>query len=274
MNANDVHTALLTRWPDSEYLSIREAPQDSARQGRKLDLLVVSLWQSRGFQLDGIEIKVSMADAKRELFGVKTRRGREGGPEKADWWWRHVDRFWLAAPEAITTKLVADEHFPEPWGLLGITEDGQVKTVKKAPRHEPEPLAWSTVIGLMRASADAGLGALHRASEQGYRSGKEAAKREFERRTPDGAARQELDKLREIVDAFEKASGIKLSKAWAAEEAERIGRLYALAERTLFGRHAGINRLEMMAQQLTEAASQVKTMATEAAAIWEPAEPS
>ena len=59
MTAANVREALLRRWPDEQYLNIAEAPNDPRRQGRKLDVLVVTLWASRGHELDGVEIKIS-----------------------------------------------------------------------------------------------------------------------------------------------------------------------------------------------------------------------
>lgn len=46
-SSTEMREALASRWPDSEYLVIPEAPEDAARQGRKIDLLVISLWGSR-----------------------------------------------------------------------------------------------------------------------------------------------------------------------------------------------------------------------------------
>src|ERR1017187_4991640 len=94
MSAAQVRDALLGRWPPSEYVSIPEAPQSSDRQGRKIDVLVVSLWRSRGHEIDAVEIKVSVSDWRRELKQA----------EKADWWWRHADRFWLASPAPVAAK--------------------------------------------------------------------------------------------------------------------------------------------------------------------------
>lgn len=46
MNAAEVRARLAGRWPDHRYLSVYEAPTDSSRQGSKIDVLVLSLWQS------------------------------------------------------------------------------------------------------------------------------------------------------------------------------------------------------------------------------------
>ena len=91
MTAADVRGVLARHWPAGTYLSIPEAPPNAMRQGRTLDLLVTSLWSSRGFEREGVEIKVSVSDWRRELADVA----------KAHWWWERVHRFWVAVPAKI-----------------------------------------------------------------------------------------------------------------------------------------------------------------------------
>lgn len=202
MTADEVIACLQSRWPDSEYLSIREAPQAADRGGRKLDLLVVSLWRSRGLQMDGVEIKVSMSDWKRELANA----------EKADWWWRHVHRFWVAVPADLAVK-VRDE-LPPTWGLLACESGKPVKVVAKAPQHEPEPMPWAATVGLMRAAADCGLTVMHRAESRGYNRGVEAGKQ----LSLQGRAAEELRELRDDVRLFEEATGFGIRRVWEVEE--------------------------------------------------------
>lgn len=218
MTAAEVRDGLCRRWPDDEYLKILEAPQSADRQGRKLDMVVVSLWRSRGHELDGVEIKVSMSDWKRELDGVVVRGRKKGGPEKADWWWARVHRFWIAAPMALAEKIAAD--VPSGWGLLGCA-DGAPKMLVKPEKHSPLPLEWPVVVGMMRASADAGTAALLRAEDRGRRLGYDLAHAEGVSE-PDVALRRaqaELEQLRDTVRRFEEASGVKVEQ-W---DSGRIG---------------------------------------------------
>ena len=196
--AAEVLDALRFRWPDSEYLSIPEAPSGPSRTGRKLDLLVVSLWASRGYELDGVEVKVSASDWKRELDKA----------EKADWWWHHVHRFWVAVPVALAPR-VRDE-LPTGWGLLACSE-GSSKVVVKPDKHTPERIDWPVAVSLMRASADAGVSALYRAEQRGYNRGVEVAKQQAERTSGDAMAKAEIERLRGVIRAFEEKSGLRLS---------------------------------------------------------------
>jgi hypothetical protein len=210
MNAQMVKDCLARKWPDGDYLLIEEAPEDSRRGGRKIDLLVLSLWPSRGLTLDAVEIKVSMSDWKREL----------GNGHKADFWWEHCNRFWLAVPEHMADKVKPD--LPDTWGLLSCPLEGPPKVIVKAPHHDAAPLSWQTTVGVMRAAANCSLSALTRAKNEGREIGRNTALHEIERAGPDGA----LKRLREQVEKFEEASGLKISEPFA--DVTGLGKMVAL----------------------------------------------
>lgn len=212
MKAQDVRDSLTLRWPDSEYLSIDEAPEDSTRQGRRIDRLVLALWKSRGLQLDAIEIKVTMADYRREMAEA----------QKADFWWTHTNRFWIAAPADLAKKI--KDELPSTWGLLSCVPGKKARTIVKAPQHKAEPLDWGTMIGLIRAAADAGANALYRAEQRGRAEGRALA----EQPGMDGdlgRLTREFDALTTQVDAFEKASGIRIGDLWT--DGREIGQIVA-----------------------------------------------
>lgn len=213
--AADVREALLGRWAPAEYLSIYEAPQDSGRQGRKLDVVVVSLWESRGLELDGVEIKVSMSDWKREL----------DNPDKADWWWKRVHRFWIAAPAEVAKKI--KPQLPTNWGLLSVGANGVRVAVQPTPNRTPEPLAWGTTVGLLRATADCGVNVLARAEQIGYDRGYKVGEANAARHSGDEHLRHRLQELTDTVAEFEKASGLKIT-GW--QGGERIGQLVAMVQ--------------------------------------------
>lgn len=250
MTAADVRDSLATRWPDSEYLVIPEAPQDAARARRKIDLLVVSLWQSRGYQLDAVEIKVSMSDWKREL----------DNPAKADWWWSHSHRFWLAVPAAMVPKVQPD--LPETWGLLAC-DAGACKAVAKAAKRDAEPFTWQSTIGLLRASADAGFGALNRARDAGYQEGVKRGRQDVERETGEVYVRKQLDELRQKVAAFQLASGVDITRSWDAGE---VGRAFALANDWRRDPTRAAERLGRFGEQVAAEAKRLNELAKELAA--------
>jgi hypothetical protein len=273
MTAADVRTRLQLRWPDEEYLTIAEAPESSDRMGRKIDLLIVSLWRSRGLELDAVEIKVSTSDWKRELEKAS----------KADFWWRHSNRFWIAAPADICAKIQPD--LPIGWGLLACKAEGAPKIIVKPERHDNEDLTWSTCIGLMRAAADAGHAALRRAEQRGRSAGIEAGKRQIEQMSPDTLATKALEDLRDRVAAFEGASGICLSgrDAYDAEHVRRVGELVNLVRKDIQNPGQAVRAMEsavrilagdanLIAENARRAAESVERFRTILAAPHDPAE--
>lgn len=272
MNAADVLDALGTRWPDSEYLKITEAPQDAMRQGRKLDLVAVSLWKSRGYQIDGVEVKVSVSDARKEIDGTLTQQGQRkaGGPEKADWWWHHVHRFWLAAPVTVTEKIADD--VPATWGLFAVTDNGKVKVLRKAPHHAAQPMPWDTCIGLMRAAAGAGFNALQRAEDRGERRARERFEKEWDRKTGDAAVRRKLEEITARVQAFEKAAGVELeiTRMFSEREAATLGALFNLAVKALRTPDYELGSLTKFAEKLSKSGQDVSEMVAAMKALLAP----
>lgn len=219
MNSQQMRDALAKRWPADQYVVIEEAPDSADRMGRKLDIVAVSCWRSRGHQIDGVEIKVSMGDWRKEL----------ANPAKADFWWHHCHRFWLAVPTDMAPKV--RDQLPETWGLLAVDEASS-RAVVPAPFHEPEPLAWCNVVGLLRASAGAGVNALARAREAGVAEGIERQRQQQERDPwGDTFHKGQLDRLLARVDAFREASDIDLNKAFSVDEARRYGQAVTLVRR-------------------------------------------
>lgn len=249
MTAADVRDALSTRWPDSEYLVIPEAPQDAARARRKIDLLVVSLWQSRGYQLDAVEIKVSTSDWKREL----------DNPAKADWWWAHSHRFWLAVPADMAEKVQPD--LPETWGLLACAPGG-CKTVVKAAKRDAEPFTWQSTIGLLRAAADAGVGALQRARQAGWEEGLKQGRTEVARQTGDAFLRQKFEDLQAKVEAFRLASGVDIANAW---DGGNLGRAFALANNWRHDPTRAVKRLDELSERVAAEAKRLAALSRELA---------
>ncbi len=247
LNARQVLDALYKRWPAASYLTIEEAPDGPARLGRKLDLLAVSAWKSRSYELDGVEVKVSLADWARE---VKQ-------PEKAEWWWQRVNRFWVAVPASIANKVAAD--LPSGWGLFSVRSDGTTVAAVKPQRHDARPLTWPECIGLMRASANAGFNALYRAREEGRQEGAALA----ETRPSDGQAQAQLERLRSALHAFHAQTGIDLERGGYAgtDRAAMAGRVFAAVTKDSLDPAHTARALRNQASALTDAADRIAKVA-------------
>lgn len=243
--AAQVVDALARKWPDGDYLHIPEAPTSADRGGRKLDILVLSTWRSRGFEREGVEVKVSVADWRREFLN----------PAKADWWFGHCHRFWLAAPTKVAEKILPE--VPESWGVLACAADA-VKVLRKAPKHAADPLPTTAWVGLLRASAGAGRGALDRAESRGhtrgYQAGKEAGRNSVQQSQAAGA----LADLRRRIDEFTAASGVDPREPWNGTEA---GRAFKLALDWTLNPTAALDRLLTTAGKLDAEARKFEKLA-------------
>jgi len=218
MIAKDIERALFSIWPEQSHLHIPEAPQDSSRQGRKIDVLVISTWGSRGYERNAIEIKVSASDLKREL----------DKPEKADWWWAHSHHFWLATPKDLAAKVKDD--IPATWGLISVDEEGKTRKVVKAPKNrKPKPIPETAMIGMLRCVSGITHNALATAQQRGYKQGMEVAKSRGDDMPPqERQLAWENERLKQTIAAFQEASGFSIENLHRAQD---LGRFAAFTDK-------------------------------------------
>lgn len=113
-----------------QWVTLREARSGAGFDGNdgQCDYLAINTWKSKGLQLIGHEIKVSMSDWKREL----------DHPEKSDQFARFCRRWWVVMPSQLASK--ARHDLPPAWGLLSVSEKGRVTEIVTAPSREPLPV--------------------------------------------------------------------------------------------------------------------------------------
>lgn len=250
VTSKDVIEALHSRYPDGKYLKILEAPQDSQRQGRKIDMLVINKWQSRGLMREAIEIKVSVSDFRTELEN----------PAKADFWWKHCTLFWVAAPLHIAQKI--RDEIPETWGLIAIN-GSKCRTLIKATAHTPEPLSWSTSVGVMRALDDVSGAGLDRAYWEGHRIAKTEAEAKIGTESRDSqvlSLQRSLEQIKSRVAEFEERSGLKIDEYGSGD----VGEAVHLLNRVMIGSYKerdlnnAVMRLRDQADELDKIREAVK----------------
>ena len=118
LTAEQVRAALRTRFSDSRrYAIAEEVGLQTGFSHRRLDMMVLDCYASNGFRIDGIEIKVSKADLKRELED----------PEKHVAFFDVIDYFTLAFPEGVADLSV----IPPKWGVMLIKGNGQTRYLRK-----------------------------------------------------------------------------------------------------------------------------------------------
>ena len=115
------------------------SPLDPTRVMRTADFLAQDLWEGKGLDLHGHEVKVSRSDWLHEL----------ADPTKAEAIKRYCDRWWLVVP----TKAIVRDDLPDDWGLLVIGKGGALRVAKSAPPLDPEPWPPTFRASLMRAVA-------------------------------------------------------------------------------------------------------------------------
>jgi len=97
----------------------------------------MSMWPSRGLEINGFEIKASRSDWLRELKN----------PAKAEAIAAYCDRWWIVALK----DLVKIEELPAGWGLMELQANGSLKEVKRAPaRENVKPITRTFMAAMMR----------------------------------------------------------------------------------------------------------------------------
>ena len=243
MKAQEIMDALYKRacWSDDRTLKIEEAPDGSDRMGRKIDLLILNLWRSQGLGVEAVEIKVSTSDLRNEI----------ANPKKADFWWKHSDRFWLATTPKVY-KLCKDE-IPESWGV--ITVDGDAcRVAKAAPKREREVIPHGAWIGICRASADAGMNALERARSSGYREGSKDTEKRIKSSADLDYAISQYKELQKAVQKFEQISGVRINQYSGDHLGERM-KLASNIEQAMAELARANNRVDDAIKQLSEKVS-------------------
>lgn len=213
VKAEDVRHALRARFGDRRrYAIAEEVGLTTGYSHRRLDMVVIDCYGSNGFRLDGIEIKVSTQDLRREL----------ADPEKHIAFFDVIDYYTLAAPASVCEPLM--DIIPKKWGILIINEDGTTRYKRKPLALEDRKADRAVPRGFFASITRAIQGQqpsaleVNKAYERGLNEGKENAERRHgylvDRVAREAARLEEYDKMvfrfhlygvpvDEIMDEFE-----------------------------------------------------------------------
>lgn len=220
-----------------QWICLEEARSGAGFKGNdgQCDFLAINTWQSRGMELIGHEVKVSMADWKHEL----------AQPEKAERFARYCRRWFVAVPSALASRI--KDEVPPAWGLLSVSDTGRVMELRRAPSREPESVpAWWWVGWLAQVDRQH-----KRRLPQLVRDGMAEERKTIESRIEAevaarrGYAEERDEALRSNAVALKKATGIDLQHAWSGNFT-KLGEAWTLMQRT--------GSLETLADQLRRAA--------------------
>jgi len=217
VNANDIRCALRTRYPAGSHALLWEvANATGSNQRRFADAVAVGLWPSHGHEIEGIEIKVSRSDWKREIEH----------PEKSQPVYRYCNRWWLAAPKGL---LEADE-LPSTWGLLELVGD-TLRTKKKAPALTPEVPSIGFVASLLRRHAGVDAEMTEKLLREKTQTVHDEARREIESTLKREREYRfnDIQRATEKLDAIAEATGIDFRRDYR-QPAEWIAALKFLTD--------------------------------------------
>lgn len=110
ITAGDVRALLHEKFNDARHFAYAEEVGNStgAQQRRRLDMVVVDCWKSNGFAIEGIEVKISKSDLRRELQDAS----------KHGIFFENLDYYSLAAPAPV----VDIDLVPKHWGIYLVHE--------------------------------------------------------------------------------------------------------------------------------------------------------
>lgn len=137
MNSALLRQAIKDRFCAPEFAVCFEVANRTGSASRYADAVAMNLYNSRGLELHGFEIKVSRGDWLNELKK----------PAKAEEISKFCNRWWIVAPDGIVKK----DELPVTWGLLTY-KDGKLRQSVQAPKLKPEPLSRQFVAALFRRS--------------------------------------------------------------------------------------------------------------------------
>jgi len=135
---------------------------------------VLDCYESNGFRIDGIEIKISTSDLRRELED----------PEKHVAFFDVIDYYTLACPSDVVEPVM--EIIPKKWGILIVNEGGTSRLKRrplalrdeKADHPVPRGFLASIVRSLQQRTPQ--KEELVREYERGFEDGKTRAERNAE----------------------------------------------------------------------------------------------
>lgn len=231
MTAVDICDALERRYnkrsqgrDGEQYICLREARAGAGFDGNRgrCDFLAINTWPSRGMELIGHEVKVSMSDWKAELAKA----------DKAERFARFCRRWYVAVPAELAAKI--KHEVPPTWGLLSVSDKGACREVVPGMSCDPEVIpawwwvGWIAQIDRQHKRAITRVVELRMAEERGQL--REQVERDIEYRRK--SAEEGIAKLRQNAAALKEATGVDLQHMWQ-HDITRLAKAWAMA-RTQF----------------------------------------
>lgn len=190
MNAQDVISHLKVRFEYPSYCFLEQvADATGARHNRWADAIAMSVWPSRGYDIHGIEVKVSKYDWLNELKK----------PEKSAAVQQYCNRWWIATPDET---IIAAGELPPTWGWM-VCKGSTMRVVKEAPLLTPKAVSVEFVASVLRNFAKAEETLIEQRIQKAVNEAK---------KTDGEYYRSQYANIKKSVQDFEQASGIRLNE--------------------------------------------------------------
>lgn len=226
------------------YAVAEEVGNQTGYQRRRLDMVVVDVYESNGYSIEGIEIKVSKSDLRRELQDSS----------KHNIFFSDLDYYSLAAPSDVIDK----DLIPKHWGIYAAKQkdDGTwyLRTVRKPlslhdKRTETINKGFFACLARAISCQSPTAERIEQAEIKGYKNGVEDEKRNSDYRVK--RAKEQQDRLDVLEDLFSKC------RVWGKDSVER-----GIAKFEAFRQMDDMERLEQRLEQtidsLTKAIDGIK----------------
>lgn len=192
---NRLIEAIRSRFPPPTYACFSEVGNAVGFSTRRVDVIAMAMWRSRGLEVHGLEIKMSRSDWLRELRD----------PAKSEELFVYCDRWWIVVP----SKGIVKEELPQGWGLLRWNGVGLREEVTAARQKKTKPLTREFVAAVLRhahKTSFTDIRTVKRAEEQRIRA--EAHKAGAESVEWD---RSKYESLKLAVQRYEEKSGVSIN---------------------------------------------------------------
>lgn len=202
-NCEWLHKEIRRRFPAPGFVVMEEVRNATGfDSNRSADAMALGLYKTRGRELWGFEMKVSRTDWLKEL----------DQPEKSESWLRFCDRWALVVTDA---SIVHTGELPEAWGLYAPVGK-RLKCITPAPKLDPDPLTRIALTALMYAGMKVQDDKLKERLKAEYERGRKSVQSSIV------GWENEAEKLREVMEEFERVSGINL-RYYDVEKVKGLG---------------------------------------------------
>jgi hypothetical protein len=190
MNAGGVVAKLKEHFAPPAFCFLEQvADGTGARQHRWADGVAMSVWPSRGYDIHGIEVKVSRHDWQIEL----------NHPKKSEAVQQYCNRWWIATPDQ---SIIRPGELPPTWGWMICNARG-MKVITPAPALTPKEISVEFLASVLRNVSIADDARVNKLCSKAAAAATEEGNKYL---------RDHLANLKTQVDEFEAASGIRISE--------------------------------------------------------------